>query len=97
MSILTACDKSSGFLHYSPWISKKDNYLCHVIIKSIYVMKKFRITYSQLTPMGLSSSHVYTREVWAKTSRGAQGIYNREIRRGQDSAYETTLLKIEEL
>lgn len=47
--------------------------------------------------MGLSSSHVYTREVWAKTSRGAQGIYNREIRQGQDSAYETTLLKIEEL
>lgn len=47
--------------------------------------------------MGLSSSHVYTREVWAKTSRGAQGIYNRKIRQDQDSAYETTLLNIEEL
>lgn len=60
-------------------------------------MKKFRITYSQRTPMGLSSSRTYTREVWAKTRRGAQGIYNREIRQGQDSAYETTLLNIEEL
>ena len=60
-------------------------------------MKKFRITYSQCTPMGLSSSDIYTREVWAKTRRGAQGIYNREIRQGQDSAYETTLLNIEEL
>lgn len=60
-------------------------------------MKKFRITYSQCTPMGLASSHTYTREVWAKTRRGAQGIYNREIRQSQDSAYETTLLNIEEL
>lgn len=60
-------------------------------------MKKFRITYNQRTPMGLSSSRTYTREVWAKTRRGAQGIYNREIRQGQDSAYETTLLNIEEL
>lgn len=60
-------------------------------------MKKFRITYNQRTPMGLSSSYIYTREVWAKTKRGAQGIYNREIRQGQDSAYETTLLNIEEL
>lgn len=60
-------------------------------------MKKFRITYEQCTPMGLSSSRTYTREVWAKTRRGAQGIYNREIRQGQDSAYETTLLNIEEL
>ena len=60
-------------------------------------MKKFRITYSQCTPMGLEPSHIYTREVWAKTRRGAQGIYNREIKQDQDSAYETTLLNIEEL
>lgn len=60
-------------------------------------MKKFRITYDQRTPMGSTSSRTYTTEVWAKTRRGAQGIYNREIRQGQDSAYETTLLNIEEL
>lgn len=60
-------------------------------------MKKFRITYNQCTPMGLSSSRIYTREVYAKTSRGAQGIYNREIKQGYSSAYATTLLKIEEV
>lgn len=60
-------------------------------------MKKFRITYSQCTPMGLSSSRIYTREVYAKTRRGAQGIYNREIRQSQDSAYATILLNIEEI
>lgn len=60
-------------------------------------MKQFRITYNQLTPMGSSDSHIYTRNVWAKTKRGAEGIYNREIRRGSDSAYATTLLKIEEV
>lgn len=47
--------------------------------------------------MGLSSSRTYTHEVYAKTRRGALGIYNREIRQGQDSAYATTLLNIEEI
>lgn len=60
-------------------------------------MKKFRITYNQLTPMGSTSSRNYTKEVYAKTKRGAQGIYNREIRQGYDSAYTTTLLNIEEI
>lgn len=57
--------------------------------------RKWVITYEQLTPMGMSGSQVYKVEVWAKTKRGAEGYYNREIRRGYDSAYATTLYSIE--
>lgn len=57
-------------------------------------LKKFTITYSQMTPMGSTPSRTYTQEVWAKTQRGAIGIYNREIKQGADSAYATTLLGV---
>lgn len=56
--------------------------------------RKWVIIYEQLTPMGTSGSQVYRKEVWAKTKKGAEGYYNREIRRGYDSAYATTLYDI---
>lgn len=55
-------------------------------------MRKWEITYEQMTPMGVSSSQTYRKVVYAKTERGAEGIYNREIRQG--GAYETILYNI---
>ena len=56
--------------------------------------RKWVIIYEQLTPMGMSDSQVYRKEVWAKTKRGAEGYYNREIRVGYGSPYATTLYDI---
>lgn len=55
-------------------------------------MRKWEVTYEQMTPMGASASRTCKTVVYAKTERGAEGIYNREIRQG--GAYETILYNI---
>lgn len=55
-------------------------------------MRKWEITYEQMTPMGRLPPGLVKRLFMQKTERGAEGIYNREIRQG--GAYETILYNI---
>lgn len=57
--------------------------------------RAWKITYNERTPMGLSGSADRTVVVYAKTKRGAMGEYKRNYHRGPDSAYATTLYRIE--